>query len=158
MLVYYKKYPKMKTILFIIVSALFSQFSFSQSNQSSGNKTQSPPTAPLPPAPMPPPPGTPRITHSDEASSNKLPPAQNSIVTYSSSKKDVIVIARTNADTLFITRADWNANITGFESRYGKLPPLETSPQVIKDYKATSDNFPVKKEKEAMPPIQKVKN
>lgn len=158
MLVYYKKYPKMKTILFIIAFALFSQFSFSQSNQSSGNKTQSPPTAPLPPAPMPPPPGTRRIVHLEAASSDKLPPAQNTIISYSPNKKDVIVIARLNTDTLFITRADWNANITGFEARYGKLPPMQPSPQVIKDYKATSDNFPVKKEKEATPPVQKVKN
>ncbi len=107
---------------------------------------------------MPPPPGTPRIVHSEAASSNKLPPAQNTIVTYSPNKKDVIVIARTNADTLFITRAEWNANITGFEARYGKLPPMEPSPQVIKNYKATSDNFPVKKEKEVTPPVQRVKH
>lgn len=148
----------MKHSILIFISFLFLTSVFAQSVEGTSNKIQSPPTAPLPIAPLPPPPGKPRIVHEKNASSNQLPPAQNISVSYSNDKKDMIIVARPNTDTLYITQTEWNKNINGYETKYGKLPPLLPVEQPIRDFKATSDNFPVNKAKETTPPVQKVKN
>lgn len=148
----------MKTLILVLVSTFIFHSCFSQSVEGTSNKIQSPPTAPLPPAPLPPPPGKPRIVHEDKTSSTKLSPSQNMSVQYSNDKKDMIVVARSNADTVYIPTSEWNKNSNAYEAKYGKLPPPAPIEQPVRDFKATSDNFPVKRQKETTPPVQKVKN